>query len=281
MIQVTTSAGSEYVLPADERAAAKIPEPPRTTDEFVARFQQTPIWQESVDLLNEPSPSITWLDRQTSEFSNSWLQSTWLCLKRQITITSRDRIFLRSRIVQVLLMGTMAGTVFYQLKLGDWSDKLCLLFFSLMFISLGNMSTIPTVMEQRAVFYKQRDSGFFPTTSAVVAQMLVQLPIQAVETIIFTALAYFLSGLSSSDHGYYYAVFVLVAFSTALAVGQLFRFVVHVVPTLAQAQPISSLCVLLFVVFSGLTIQGADLPVYWQWVYWIDPLAWGLRALGK
>jgi hypothetical protein len=39
-------------------------------------------------------------------------------------------------------------------------------------------ATIPVVYEQRGVFYKQRDSGFFPTSSAVVAMMLVQIPIQ-------------------------------------------------------------------------------------------------------
>jgi hypothetical protein len=35
------------------------------------------------------------------QFSISWLQSTWLCLKRQARITFRDRVFLRSRVVQV------------------------------------------------------------------------------------------------------------------------------------------------------------------------------------
>lgn len=110
---------------------------------------------------------------------------------------------------------------------------------------------------QRNVFYKHRDSGFFPTSSAVIAQvrttacscnyaslsshslrvvrvpfvqMLVQIPIQAVEALIFSSLAYFLSGLSAASHGYYYSVFALVTFSTALAVGQYFRLIVHIVP---------------------------------------------------
>jgi hypothetical protein len=40
--------------------------------------------------------------------------------------------------------------------------------------------------------------------------------------------------------------------------------VVHLVPGLPQAQPLSALTVLLFVVFSGLTINRADIPDYWQ-----------------
>jgi ABC-type multidrug transport system ATPase subunit/ABC-type multidrug transport system permease subunit len=279
LVEVTTPMGSGYRIPASQRYAAGIPDPPRTTDEFVRAFQQTEIYESMVDKMEAPPSFAPWLRRQRHEFSNGWFRSTWLCLQRQIKITARDRVFLRGRVMQVLLMGVMAGTLFYQLDAHDWSDKVCMLFFSLMFIALGNLATIPTVMEQRSVFYKQRDSGFFPTSAAVVAQMLVQIPIQFVETLIFTSLAYFLSGLSRAEHGSYYLTYVLVAFSTALAIGQIFRLVVHVVPSLAQAQPICALCVLLFVVFSGLTIKGEDVPIYWTWLYWINPLAWGLRAL--
>lgn len=148
-----------------------------------------------------------------------------------------------------------------------------------MFTALGSLASIPTCHEQRAVFYKQRDSGFFPTSAAVVAQMLVQLPIQLVETLVFTSLAYFLTGLSRAGHGSFYLTYLTVVLCTALAVGQTFRLIVHLVPGLAQAQPISALLILLFVVFSGLTIKGADIPFYWKWLYWVNPLAWGLRAL--
>lgn len=41
-------------------------------------------------------------------------------------------------------------------------------------------------------------------------------------------------------------------------------------PGLPQAQPLSALTVLLFVVFSGLTIKGADIPTYWLWLYWVS-----------
>lgn len=44
-----------------------------------------------------------WLSRQKQEFSNTWLRSTLLCLGRQVKITARDRIFLRSRVMQVRL----------------------------------------------------------------------------------------------------------------------------------------------------------------------------------
>jgi len=279
LVEVTTSAGAEFIIPAAQRYAAGIPDPPTSTEEFVRAFQETEIYEHMIDNLERPPSFAPWLRRQRCEFSNGWFRSTWLCLQRQARITLRDRVFLRGRIMQVLLMGAMAGTLFYQLDAHDWSDKVCMLFFSLMFITLGNLATIPTVMEQRAVFYKQRDAGFFPTSSAVVAQMLVQIPIQFVETMVFTSLAYFLSALSRADYGAFYLTYVLVAFSTALGIGQIFRLVVHLVPSLAQAQPICSLFVLLFVVFSGLTIKGEDIPFYWTWLYWINPLAWGLRAL--
>lgn len=74
-----------------------------------------------VDLLERPPSFAPWLRRQRCEFSNSWLRSTWLCLQRQTKITLRDRVFLRGRLVQVAVMGVMAGTLFYQLGAHDWS----------------------------------------------------------------------------------------------------------------------------------------------------------------
>lgn len=60
--------------------------------------------------------------------------------------------------------------------------------------------------------------------------MLVQCPLQLVEALVFSALAYFLSGLCPGGHGYYYAVFLIVVLTTSMAIGQFFRLIVHIVP---------------------------------------------------
>lgn len=44
VVQVTTPAGKEYEIPEDERTALGLAPPPRTTEEFVQRFQRTPTW---------------------------------------------------------------------------------------------------------------------------------------------------------------------------------------------------------------------------------------------
>lgn len=175
--------------------------------------------------------------------------------------------------------GFIAGTLFYQLEPENWSDRVCLCFFSAMFVSMGAVSTIPVVFEQRRIFYKHRDAGFYPTSAAVVAQMLVQAPVQAIEAFIFTSLTYFLSGLSTADNGWYYFIFFLICYLTSLTIGQYFRLIVYCVYGLPHAQPLSAVSILLMVVFSGLTVNRADIPSYWTWLYWANPLSWSLRAL--
>jgi hypothetical protein len=223
--QVTTPAGVEYLMHEKERNARQMGPPPRTTDEFVSRFHESAAYRAMEARMQEPAPRTPWLAMQQQEFSNGWLRSTWLCLRRQARIAARDRVFLRSRLLGVTVMGLMAGTLFYQLERDEVYDKVCLMFFSLMFTALGSMATIPTVMEQRAVFYKQRDAGFFPTSSAVVAQMLVQVPLQLLETLLFSSLVYFLSGMSRASHGAHFGAYMLVVLCTALAMGQLFRLI--------------------------------------------------------
>jgi len=144
---------------------------------------------------------------------------------------------------------------------------------------MSSVSTIPVVFEMRQIYYKHRDGGFYPTSAAVVAQMLIQAPVQAIEALIFTVFAYFLSGLSSNKEGYYYLVFYGICCLTSLTTSQYYRLVTYTVSGLPEAQILAALSVLLMVAFSGLLISQPDIPIYWIWLYWFNPLAWAFRAL--
>lgn len=41
-----------------------------------------------------------------------------------------------------------------------------------------------------------------------------------------------------------------------------------------------SVCVLFFVLFGGFLITRGNIPDYMIWIYWLDPIAWCIRALG-
>ncbi|CAK4273245.1 unnamed protein product [Aphanomyces euteiches] len=58
-----------------------------------------------------------------------------------------------------------------------------------------------------------------------------------------------------------------------------FFFIAVISPNLHVAKPLSMVSVLFFVLYAGFIITKTDIPDYLIWIYWLDPIAWALRAL--
>jgi ABC-type multidrug transport system permease subunit len=84
--------------------------------------------------------------------------------------------------------------------------------------SLGSMASLPAAFAQRAVFYRQRDASFFPTSAYGLASMLMLLPVQILEVTVFSTIVYFSVGLSLSNGGepfFFWWLMCLAVVSTA------------------------------------------------------------------
>lgn len=144
---------------------------------------------------------------------------------------------------------------------------------------------------QRPVLYKHADASLFPSSTFVISQTLVQLPISLLEVLLFGSIVYFLAGLANSAERFF--TFALIIFAFQLTFGQLFRTLAAIVPTVQvvgccglsargvncgkteqaiafvlvkQGQPVCGLLVLLFSLFSGFMMARDDIPDYWIWV---------------
>ena len=103
--------------------------------------------------------------------------------------------------------------------------------------------------------------------------MLLALP----EAFIFTALVYWMFGLVSGVAGY--VGFVLVLFLTSTAFCGWTFLLSTVCATAEMVESIATLLTLIFTLFAGLFVTRVNIPVYLVWTYWINPIAWGLRAI--
>ncbi|KAG2872575.1 hypothetical protein PC117_g27990 [Phytophthora cactorum] len=76
-----------------------------------------------------------------------------------------------------------------------------------------------------------------------------------------------------------FLLFELMLFITNLAMTAWFFFLSCAAPDLNVAYPVSVVSILFFVVFAGFVITKEQIPDYLIWIYWINPMAWGVRAL--
>ncbi|GMF40663.1 unnamed protein product [Phytophthora fragariaefolia] len=211
------------------------------------------------------------------EFHQNFWDSTRAVVQRQITLTMRDTAFLIGRSIMVILMGLLYSSTFYQFDEANAQLVMGIIFNAVMFVSLGQQAQIPVFVAAREVFYKQRRANFFRTASFVLSNSVSQIPLGLAESVVFGSIVYWMCGYVSTVEAF--LLFELMLFVTNLAMAAWFFFLSCASPDLNVANPISMVSILFFVLFAGFVITKDQIPDYLIWVYWINPMAWGVRAL--
>ncbi|XP_059654383.1 ABC transporter G family member 39-like [Cornus florida] len=211
-------------------------------------------------------------------FVQTWWKSTKTLIKRQVKITKRLQTLLKLRLFQAIVLGVFAGTLFH--KLGDqytqqqMNSVRALGFVSTMSIMLINLVQLPLYMLQRPIFYKHRAQRFFRASSYIVAHCIVNLPQTLLEALAYTLCVYFLAGLSLAGDWAPFFEYLLLLFLVAYFGSSVFFFIsaISSIPEVGNA--LAGLLVSIFLLFSGFVIYPSNIPTYWKWLTYVNPIHW-------
>jgi ABC-type multidrug transport system permease subunit len=92
------------------------------------------------------------------------------------------------------------------------------------FLLLNNHNLIKR-HHQREVFYKHSDALFYPAPAFALAQTLVMMPLQLVESVVFSLIMYWPAALSKEFDGSRFLTYTLIIFVFSLCTTQLVRLV--------------------------------------------------------
>ena len=129
-------------------------------------------------------------DQYARPFPHSWAHHFHMAVTRQSKLFWRNKQVLAPRLFQAVLMGIVYGTLFYKLALSDFSSKMGLLLYLVMFGAFANLSELPVAAEARAVVTKQLDASFYPSIPYIFSVIFLGLPLAIVETLIFGSMMY-------------------------------------------------------------------------------------------
>ncbi|RHZ00591.1 hypothetical protein DYB35_012149, partial [Aphanomyces astaci] len=255
---------------------------PRLPSEFASLFQQSAMHQAMVDCAKGPTSPQLLADtssymQQTPAFHNSFGKSVTHVIKRQFTVVLRNRAFIISRVMMTLTMGLLYGSSFYQVDPQLPQVVIGVTFQSLQFFIVSQIPNLPAILDNRHIFYKQRDANFFSTLSFVVAYSVSQIPFATLETLVFGNIMYWVSGFVTDATAY--VTYMCMLFLVSFTFSAWFFFVGSASPDLHVAKPLAMMSVVVIILFDGFVIVEKDIPVYFIWLFWINPVAWVMRAL--
>ena len=261
-------------------ATAAEPKKHLTSNEFHEKFYESDLGKKILEDLATPydkkeeqfkGDSATaiakWAGRR---FQNSSLASLKLLVYRECLLWWRDKAGIRTRVAQDLLMGIIAGTLFWQ-AWEETTSVVGILFQSMFFISLGAMLKVSPQYAVRGILYKQQDANFFPTWTYVVGRSLASIPSSVIDGLLYGTIVFWFVGLAHNDGASFanYIMFVLITMLSSIGIGLLFSIFSAITKDRSSGQAMMSISIVILILFSGFTVRDERLEASCEGAFWL------------
>ncbi|KAK2976352.1 hypothetical protein RJ640_014183, partial [Escallonia rubra] len=177
--------------------------------EFVHHFNSFHIGQKVSDVLRIPYDKSKAHPAAlvTNKYGISNKDLFKACLSREWLLMKRNSFVYIFKTTQITIMAIFTFTVFFRTKMkaGDIDDGgkfYGALFFSLINVMFNGMAELALTIFRLPVFFKQRDSLFYPAWAFALPIWLLRLPLSVMESGIWIILTYYTVGFAPSATRY-------------------------------------------------------------------------------
>ncbi|KAK9830255.1 hypothetical protein WJX72_010612 [[Myrmecia] bisecta] len=251
--------------------------------DFADVYSRSPLYREVealIQQLSQPQGEALHFD---SPYATNFATQTLLLLRRSFVIYWRSPQYNTVRYTYTVAVGFIIGSIYWRLGMrrstyGDILNVMGGLFSSTIFLGVSNASSVqPVVAVERAVFYRERAAGMYGAFPYGFAQGAVEIPFLLIQTIVYTAITYFMIHFeynAAKFFWYLFFVFLTLLYYTLYGIAA-----VAVTPNVQMAAVISSAFYSLWFLFAGFVIPRPRIPGWWVWYYYLDPVAFTLYGL--
>ena len=198
---------------------------------------------------------------------------------RSLRTYLRNPIYLISETSQYAFMGLFVGLMYLQLNNSvetGVSDRLASIWFGMAVLSFTpSFSAVVAWDKDRILLRRETGQAMYTLWTWYVSKCAISIPLQCVQTLLFSAIAYFMVGytITWSNVLIYYASYALFQI-TSESIGMMCAAVTK---TAAYATLALTFLLLILLSFSGFLVS--DVPVYFRWVSKISYLTYAFAAI--
>lgn len=200
-------------------------------------------------------------------------------LQRQVLAHWRTPTYMAIRFWWTLSATLLTSLIFMDIpETSDGAFNLVGAVFS--FINLATvplMSAAVPLITERAIFYREVSSGTYQKYVYGMAIQLAEVPFNFFMAIISWLIFYWVVGLDKrADRVIYNLLMTLAAYWILPLFGQLFSFLS---PNIGISAVMSGILLVAFTLTMGFLITPGNIPPWWVWIYWMNPLRYMLQGL--
>ncbi|GAA5891653.1 hypothetical protein JCM6882_006157 [Rhodosporidiobolus microsporus] len=151
------------------------------------------------------------------------------------------------------------------------------LFFAILYFVIFAFGEIPPAIMGRPLLIKHRTLGFYNPAANIVAQMAADIPLYILQTLLFSALFYFLVGLS--PHASNFFTFWFICFCNYSALSSCYRMIASWSPNLSVAVRYGGFGLSHMLSTAGFILPPPQQHGWASWMKRIAPPAFALESL--
>ncbi|GLJ43783.1 hypothetical protein SUGI_0911510 [Cryptomeria japonica] len=232
--------------------------------------------------LNTPAPGSMDLHFST-QYSQTFFVQCIACLWKQHWSYWRNPPYNVVRIFFTIVSALMFGSIFWKLgrktqKQQDVNNILGALYAATIFLGVSNSSSVqPIVAVERTVFYREKAAGMYSAIPYAIAQVAIEIPYVMAQTVLYCLIVYSMVDFFWTAAKFFWFMFFM--FMCLLYFTLYGMMTVALTPGAQFASIVSSFFYGFWNIFSGFLISRPQIPVWWRWYYWANPIAWTLYGL--
>jgi hypothetical protein len=201
-------------------------------------------------------------------------------LQRNFIKSYRDVVAYGVRLAMYTGLAIMMGTVW--LRLATTQDAIQpfinAIFFGSAFMSFMAVAYVPSYLEDRATFIKERANGLYGPTSFLIANFLIGIPYLFLISTIFSLIAYFLSNFRPTATAF--LTWLMFLFLDLVAAESLVVLVSSIFPTFVIALALTAFANGLWMSVGGFLVSPTLLNVFYTYVFsYIDYQAYVFKGM--
>ncbi|XP_027104789.1 pleiotropic drug resistance protein 2 [Coffea arabica] len=252
--------------------------------EFVERFSSFHIGQKIFDEIAIPYDKAKTHPAAlvTEKYGISSMELLKACLAREWLLMKRNSFLYIFKTTQITVMSIIAFTVFFrtEMKVGQLQDGgkfYGALFFSLVNVMFNGTAELALTIFRLPVFFKQRNSLFFPAWAFAMPIWILRIPLSLMESLIWIVLTYYTIGFAPAASRFFRQL--LAFFALHQMALSLFRFIAALGRVQVVANTLGTFTLLMVFVLGGFIIAKDDIKPWMIWGYYVSPMSYGQNAI--
>ncbi|PPS08323.1 hypothetical protein GOBAR_AA12321 [Gossypium barbadense] len=204
------------------------------------------------------------------------------CFSKEMLLMKRNSFLYIFKLVQLLVMAVIGSSVFLRTEMhkGTPTDGIIqtgAVFFSVFMIMFNGLAEISMVVFKLPVFFKQRDSLFYPAWAYAIPTCLLKIPISFLEVGLWVVMTYYPMGMDPSILRFLKQLLLLLLLNQMSSA--LFRLIAAMGREMTVTSTLSAFFLLVLFANCGYILSRDEVKKWWIWGYWASPMMYAQNAI--